>query len=90
MTMWTCGQAFRTRSPIPQYLPSSRKALAELMVATGEHARRVRSHRDDGGVVTAADQNMELSIVYGMAEDEALGELCNTLDEVRFGTICLG
>lgn len=105
MNLWACGQAFRSRSPLPQLLPSPRVPLAEVMEATDEHARHVRTMRahenlrkqtarsssssDDehehGGHPHGTDTNghhAELAVLYGMAENEALGEAINSIDEL--------
>ena len=59
------------------------------MEAVDEHARKVRrrakvSQSDIGGGEPADGQGIqdELAVLYGMAENEALGDLCDVLDEV--------
>ena len=84
INLWACGQAFRSRSPLPQCLPLPRLALSELTNAVDEHARRVRAHRQSQEEPREDIHQAELAILYGMAENEALAEVCNILDEVSF------
>lgn len=92
INLWACGQAFRSRSPLPQLLPSPRVPLGEVMDATDGHAQDVRGMRAranlrrrrgmegrDDASETGRD---EIAVLYGMAENEALGEVINTIDEV--------
>lgn len=102
VNLWACAQAFRSRSPLPQHLPSPRIPLGEVMDATDEHAHGVRSmrarenHRRQAEAMGLArgraghtqgdredvDENAELAVLYGMAENEALGEAINAVDEL--------
>lgn len=108
INLWACGQAFRSRSPLPQLLPSPRVPLGEVMDATDCHAFEVRSMRarenrrrqkgergrgrERGSGYTLGDEadeedwnesgRAELAVLYGMAENEALGEAITTIDEV--------
>jgi hypothetical protein len=101
VNLWATAQAFRSRSPLPQLLPSPREPLSEVMETTDEHAHAVRSRRakanlrrrwprhedydsDDSATVAGAEgiHHAELSVLYGMAENEALGEAINSIDEV--------
>ncbi|KAL1409882.1 hypothetical protein Q8F55_003881 [Vanrija albida] len=100
--IWAVGQSFRSRSPLPQVLPSPRVPLGEVMDATDEHARQVRVLRardnmrrraaaageaevepapEDDGAGESANR-AELAVLYGMAENEALGEAINCIDEL--------
>nr|XP_031860189.1 uncharacterized protein CI109_004321 [Kwoniella shandongensis]KAA5527261.1 hypothetical protein CI109_004321 [Kwoniella shandongensis] len=45
INLWACGHAFGSRSPLPQFLPSPRVPLSELMEVTDEHAHSVRGSR---------------------------------------------
>lgn len=123
MNLWACGQAFRSRHPLPQLLPSPRVPLGEVMDATDEHARHVRTMRarenrrrhrateadelDGGGGgfyyagagrrgsshpsqpqtpnndgTSNSGHHAELAVMYGMAENEALGEAINAIEEL--------
>ena len=79
VNLWALGQCFRSRSPLPQYLPSPRPPLESIMDAVDEHARMLSRNRH---LESDAEGKDKLSILYGMAENEALAELCDTLDEV--------
>ena len=56
------------------------------METVDEHARHVRRKAE----ISAASEESsrghreELAILYGMAENEAIGELCNLLDEASY------
>ncbi|WVF67982.1 hypothetical protein IAT40_002744 [Kwoniella sp. CBS 6097] len=111
INLWACGHAFQSRSPLPQFLPSPRSPLAELMEVTDEHARDMRAFRHTyvdgegktrergralGGTAmerersaspavsgtSSATYQAEMAILYAMAENEALGEVCNILEEI--------
>ncbi|WVR08501.1 hypothetical protein IAU60_005556 [Kwoniella sp. DSM 27419] len=109
INLWACGHAFASRSPLPQFLPSPRSPLAELMEVTDQHARDIKAFRhayaypDDreergrgmdrgpsrsdspapaSGQSTPASYQAEMAILYAMAENEALGEVCNILEEI--------
>ncbi|WVQ95542.1 hypothetical protein IAU59_002639 [Kwoniella sp. CBS 9459] len=111
INLWACGHAFQSRSPLPQFLPSPRSPLAELMEVTDEHACDMRAFRniyadeegksrERGRALNAtamkrersaspaingtgsATYQAEMAILYAMAENEALGEVCNILEEI--------
>lgn len=97
INLWSCSHAFGSRSPLLQFLPSPRIPLSELMDVTEEHARHLLALRKqatngsagNGGTVQAPgvpslteSYQAELAVVYGMAENEALGEVCSILEEV--------
>lgn len=102
INLWAVAQAFRSRAPLPQFLPEARVPLEEIMEAIDEQALRMRRERKDKDrdrgrkagrdeVPTPAPTGImlenesgrdELAILYAMAENEALGEVCNNLDEV--------
>ncbi|OCF31748.1 hypothetical protein I316_06555 [Kwoniella heveanensis BCC8398] len=111
INLWACGHAFHSRSPLPQFLPSPRSPLSELMEVTDEHARDIRAFRNTyvdgegksrergralGGTAmerersaspaisgtSSATYQAEMAILYAMAENEALGEVCNILEEI--------
>ncbi|KAL7422678.1 hypothetical protein Q5752_001969 [Cryptotrichosporon argae] len=90
VNLWACAQAFHTRSPLPQFLPSCRAPLAELMDVVDEQARLVRLRRraatqlpaGDGHEHAEEERSEEMAVMYGMAENEALGEVCNIVDEL--------
>jgi hypothetical protein len=95
MNLWAVGQSFRSRSPLPQFLPRPRVALEELTATVDEHKRGGRS-RHRSGLQPEADSPLtlvdgdgrrnggkdHLAMLYAMAEHEALAELCNLIDEV--------
>lgn len=83
INLWALNQCFRSRSPLPQCLPSPRIALEGIMASLDDLARSDSSQKD--GEVTETQSIMardQLGILYGMAENEAIGELCTILDEV--------
>jgi hypothetical protein len=95
INLWACGQAFRSRSPLPQFLPMPRVALEELTQAVDEQRRegrrRTRTSAQAGGSGSpspsalaegAKGSREQLAMLYAMAEHEALGELCDLIDEV--------
>jgi F0F1-type ATP synthase delta subunit len=69
INLWACAHAFRSRSALPQFIPSPRIPLAELMASVDTHARN-------------RPQQTDLAILYAMAENEALAEVCDILEEV--------
>lgn len=79
VNLWALSQAFRSRSPLPQFLPSPRHALDSLEHTLDDLARKARSPNELDSQGSPAD----ISILYGMAENAALGEVCNVLEEVR-------
>ncbi|WVQ86052.1 hypothetical protein IAT38_008220 [Cryptococcus sp. DSM 104549] len=107
INLWSCGHAFGSRSPLPQFLPSPRVPLSELIEVTEEHTRHMkalhRHHNEIGAGVFGAGPSVsgivvggasgvrsanaesyqaELAVLYAMAENEALGEVCNILEEI--------
>ncbi|RSH85183.1 hypothetical protein EHS25_004990 [Saitozyma podzolica] len=102
INLWAVAQAFRSRAPLPQFLPEARVPLEELMEAIDEQAMRIRRERkekdrdrgrkavrDEAPTPTPTGMTLEnesgrdeLAILYAMAENEALGEVCNNLDEL--------
>jgi hypothetical protein len=42
INLWAIAQAFRSRSPLPQFLPSARVPLGEVMLVTEEQGRGMR------------------------------------------------
>jgi hypothetical protein len=106
INLWAVAQAFRSRAPLPQFLPEARVPLEELMEAIDEQAMRIRRERKDkdrdrgrkavrdeaptptptGMTLENESGRDELAILYAMAENEALGEVCNNLDEVSGAT----
>ena len=83
MTLWALNQSFKSRSPLPQYLPSAHMALAEIMAKVEDLARSSRHKSADVGDGDAFEANDQLAILYGMAENEAIGEVCSIIEEVR-------
>ncbi|BEI85580.1 hypothetical protein CcaverHIS002_0509810 [Cutaneotrichosporon cavernicola] len=92
INLWACGQAFRSRSPLPQLLPSPRVPLGEVMDATDSHAQDVRGIRAranlrrrrgrDGNDDVEETGRDEIAVLYGMAENEALGEVITSLESL--------
>lgn len=83
--LWALSQSFRSRSPLPQYLPSTRIPLNELVEAIDIHSHRSRprsrhiSTASDSTISSAVDHS-DLGTLYSMAENEALVDLCNIID----------
>lgn len=95
VNLWACGQAFRSRAPLPQVFPSPRNPLSEVMETTDDYAREVRQMRarekhrrmrdstDEREDSTGQQAyHAELGVLYAMAENEALTEAINCIDEV--------
>ncbi|TYJ55262.1 hypothetical protein B9479_004092 [Cryptococcus floricola] len=91
INLWSSSHAYGSRGPLPQFLPSPRVPLSELMDVTEEHSRHLRSARhnhhhlreaESTRSTTAEGYQAELAVLYGMAENEALGEVCNILEEL--------
>lgn len=82
--MWALNQSFKSRSPLPQHLPSPRIALEGIMASVEDLARSSRRGRDGdvGDTSPSFEGNDKLGVLYGMAENEALGEMCTILEEV--------
>jgi hypothetical protein len=76
VNLWALCQCFRSRSPLPQYLPSPRTSLDGLMLAMDDLARAQAAE------VNSPTHGDQLGILYGMAENEAIGELCTVLEEL--------
>lgn len=73
VSLFACEQVFKARQPIPQFLPSARKALRNLEKHVEE---RIRQAREEDGVA------MGLSLVYAFAEVEVMKDIVNTLEEL--------
>ncbi|WVW80981.1 hypothetical protein I302_102972 [Kwoniella bestiolae CBS 10118] len=106
INLWACAHSFHSRSPLPQFLPTPRSPLSELMEVTDQHARDIRAFRNTFGEDIRGrnrshspspinmnrsssaqgegqvDYQAEMAILYAMAENEALGEVCNILEEI--------
>ncbi|WWC72479.1 uncharacterized protein I206_106441 [Kwoniella pini CBS 10737] len=104
INLWACAHSFHSRSPLPQFLPTPRSPLSELMEVTDQHARDIRCFKDTysneernrgrnrsispniamsrSGSQQKIDYQAEMAILYAMAENEALGEVCNILEEI--------
>jgi hypothetical protein len=81
--LWALSQSFRSRSPLPQYLPSTRIPLNELVEAIDLHSQRSRSrtrHISSSSVSSNIPEPTDLGTLYSMAENEALVDLCNIID----------
>lgn len=95
ITLFAISHASRSRSPLPQFLPSPREALTkwgktvERLLADSRPASGAQSptvseaeshpYRRQPRTPTA----MDLAALYAFAEREALSRLCDVLDEVR-------
>lgn len=87
ISLFACSHAFRSRSPLPQFLPAPRLALANVSAALNEHFEDIQALAQTRHRTTDSSQaslNNELAILYGFAENEALAEVCEALDEVSF------
>jgi hypothetical protein len=95
ITLFAVSHASRSRSPLPQFLPSPREALtkwgkaverllADSRPASGTQSPAV-SETDSHAVRRQArtPTAMDLAALYAFAEREALSRLCDILDEVR-------
>ncbi|GMK54467.1 hypothetical protein CspeluHIS016_0110530 [Cutaneotrichosporon spelunceum] len=92
INLWACAQAFRSRSRLPQLLPSPRVPLGEVMDATDSHAQGVRAMRARANLRRRRGREVgddvdepgrdEIAVLYGMAENEALGEVISSLEEL--------
>ncbi|ORX41135.1 Fusaric acid resistance protein family-domain-containing protein [Kockovaella imperatae] len=88
INLWALGQSFRSRSPLPQFLPSPHVPLKGIMEAVDEHAKTFKRYKTEGDqegeshCASPGGHREELAILYGMAENDALVELCNLLDEL--------
>lgn len=121
--LWALSQSFRSRAPLPQYLPSTRIPLNELVEAIDQHSAnrsrsRVRpshfsvpvpvpdsiesSSPPNSGTTTPTTRYSQqqqrtskdgigrdvdvdggdLGTLYSMAENEALVDLCNIIDQL--------
>ena len=69
VSLYACENAFRSRQPLPQFLPSARHARATLVSHISQSMRH--SKRDLG-----------LSYLYGFAEGEVLEDLVDTLERL--------
>jgi hypothetical protein len=95
ITLFAVSHASRSRSPLPQFLPSPREALtkwgkaverllADSRPASGAQSPAV-SETDSHAMRRQArtPTAMDLAALYAFAEREALSRLCDILDEVR-------
>jgi hypothetical protein len=97
ITLFAIGHASRSRSPLPQFLPSPRDALnkwgkaVERLLGESRPPSGTQSpvpsesggHAYPRGLKTS--NAMELAALYAFAEREALSRLCDVLDEVSAG-----
>lgn len=73
LTLFACQHAFRAREPLPQFIPSARHALATLQRHVQDCIRKARNEDS---------HSMGLSLVYAFAEQEAMKDMVNTLEEL--------
>ncbi|TFY72380.1 hypothetical protein EVG20_g641 [Dentipellis fragilis] len=73
ITLYACEHTFRTRQPLPQFLPSARHALKVLVKQLEISLEGVR---DTDRVA------LGLALVYSFAESEILKDMVNTLEDL--------
>ncbi|THH09172.1 hypothetical protein EW146_g8766 [Bondarzewia mesenterica] len=73
LTLYSCEHAFRARQPLPQFLPSGKHALEQLISQMEEYLRNARSEDSHA---------LGLSIVYAFAESEILEDLVDTMEDL--------
>ncbi|TFK82012.1 hypothetical protein K466DRAFT_531014, partial [Polyporus arcularius HHB13444] len=73
ITLYACQNAFRSRDPLPQFLPSARHAFTNLETHVQECIHRARMEEPHA---------LGLSLVYALAEQEVLHHLVDTLEEL--------
>ncbi|KAH9857776.1 hypothetical protein C2E23DRAFT_881345 [Lenzites betulinus] len=73
ITLFACQHAFHAREPLPQFLPSTRHAYANLEAHVQECINRARE---------ADPRALGLSLVYAFAEQEVMQNLVDTLEEL--------
>ncbi|WWC92171.1 uncharacterized protein L201_007125 [Kwoniella dendrophila CBS 6074] len=47
INLWACARSFHSRSPLPQFLPSPRSPLSELMQVTDQHAKDIHLFKNN-------------------------------------------
>lgn len=98
ITLYAVSHASRSRTPLPQFLPSPLDALNQLAAAAEDHLYRNRSPsgsptrpstpteetrgRKDSRT-SAKSSASELGTLYAFAEMDALRQLCHTVEDVR-------
>lgn len=73
ITLFACQHAFRTREPLPQFLPSARHAFDSL--ETHIYDSLVKAREED-------PHAMGMSLVYAFAEQEVMRNMVNALEEL--------
>jgi hypothetical protein len=73
MALYACENAFRSRHPLPQFIPSARHAFNTLQMQVTEHIRQAREEDHT---------SMGLSLVYAFAESEVLRDLIDNIEEL--------
>jgi hypothetical protein len=72
IALFACQHAFHAREPLPQFLPSARRAF-ELLE---EHVQaRIDASRD-------ADEALGLSLVYAFAERQVMRSMVETIESL--------
>ncbi|KDQ12279.1 hypothetical protein BOTBODRAFT_161808 [Botryobasidium botryosum FD-172 SS1] len=74
LTLYACEHAFRSRQSLPQFLPSARHALVQLV--SEKEARLQVEHDDD-------PHALSLSEVFSLAENEAMEELTESMEALE-------
>ncbi|KAK1229061.1 hypothetical protein PQX77_007877 [Marasmius sp. AFHP31] len=72
VSLFACEQVFGARQPLPQFLPSSRKALMHLEERVGHHLQQTKEGHGPRG----------LSIVYTLAEAVVLADVVRSVEEL--------
>ncbi|KAK7689181.1 hypothetical protein QCA50_007872 [Cerrena zonata] len=73
ITLFACQHAFRTREPLPQFLPSVRHAFDSL--ETHIYDSLLKAQAED-------PHAMGMSLVYAFAEQEVMRNMVNALEEL--------
>ncbi|KAJ8080408.1 hypothetical protein PM082_017241 [Marasmius tenuissimus] len=72
VSLFACEQVFGARQPLPQFLPSSRKAFIHLEKRVGLHLQQTKEHNSIGG----------LTVVYILAEAVMVADVVRSVDEL--------
>jgi len=72
--LFACQHTFRTNQPLPQFLPSARHAYCALETHINE------SLQSASAILTS--KRSSLSLVYAFAEQEAMLNMVNTMEEL--------
>ncbi|KAI0798119.1 hypothetical protein C8Q75DRAFT_709584 [Abortiporus biennis] len=73
IALFACQHAFRTREPLPQFLPSARHAFSSLERHSYKSIRRTRENDPNA---------LGLHLIYAFAEQEILRDLVDVLEDL--------